>query len=109
MLSVQRWGLDGCDKELRAIRIGSSICHTKQAGGVMLKLESFILKLFAIDTFATRTVAVREIAPLKHELRDHAMKNAPFIVEGLAKLTKPLFASAQTAEVFGCLRHIFAK
>ena len=47
-------------------------------------------------------VAAREVAALAHELRDNTVEGAALEVQGLARATHALLASAQSAEV---LRH----
>lgn len=62
----------------------------------MPQLEVLVAKLLSIDTLATSAVASREVATLKHELRDDTVKFA-------ACIAKALLASAQGAEVLSSL------
>jgi len=61
--------------------------------------EVFVLKLLAIDTFATGAIASCEITTLTHELWDDAMKIA-------LRISKSFFASAESSEILACLRCI---
>lgn len=85
------------NKELGSIGVLSSIRHGKQADFRMLVLKVFIwwyfrchifgnvgielhtIKLLSVDRFATGAVSFCEITPLKHELRDDAVKTRSLV------------------------------
>ena len=71
--------------------------------------EVFIIKFFAIDALATGAVTSSEVSALQHELRDHAMKNASFIVKGDAGIGLSGFARTQLTKIIGCLGNIVPK
>ena len=58
----------------------------------VLQLEILILKLVAIDAFATSSITLGEVTPLAHELRNDA-------VESGALVTKAFLTSAEYTEV----------
>ena len=43
----------------------------------MLELEVFVLEIAAVDGSSACAIVVREVAALKHELRDDTMKYTP--------------------------------
>lgn len=65
----------------------------------MLQDKVFIIKFLPIDRFASCAVMVGEVSSLAHELGDDAMEAAPL-------KTKPVFMSAQTAEVLYNLKQV---
>ena len=69
----------------------------------MSQLEVLIRERFAVDTFATSTVAIREIPPLAHESRDNSMKGAPLKLQRTTEPTATLFTSAKASEILCCL------
>ena len=53
----------------------SGIGHGQEEWLAVLDLKVFVFKLFAVDRFAPRAIASREVTTLKHESLDDAMKN----------------------------------
>ena len=81
----------------------------------MFEVETLILKLFAVDGFATSSIASCEVAALDHEAFDDAMKTGSFngsalastvsscrltfVGEGFARLSLAFFSGAKSAKV----------
>jgi len=93
MLAVQPAGLSSAQKELGAVGVGAGIGHRQDAGTGVLQTKVFVLKLIAVDGFATGAVVVGEIATLAHESRDNSM-------EGRSLVSIALLTSAQSSKVF---------
>ena len=64
----------------------------------MLELEVFICEFLAIDGLATSAIVVREVSSLTHEVGDDPM-------EGTSLVSVSLLSSAESSEIFRCLRH----
>ena len=62
----------------------------------MLELEVLVGKLVSIDALSTRTIALREVSALDHELLDHA-------VECGALITVAFRTCGQSTKVLGGL------
>lgn len=95
---VQPGRLHGGDEELRAVRVRAGVRHRQDARAGVLQDEVLVLELVAVDRFAAGAVVVLEVAPLAHEVRDHAVKDRTLVAEAL-------LAGAERAEVLGRLRH----
>lgn len=65
VLTVEPWGLDGANEELRAVCVRSSVCHRQHTLASVLQLEVLILELLAVDGFAASAVAVGEVTTLQ--------------------------------------------
>lgn len=98
VFSIEPRSDDGGDEELRSVGVGAGIGHGQQARTVMLQLEVFVGELVAVNGLAAGAVVVGEIAALKHEVRDDAMKRRTLVAEAF-------FARAQRAEVFRRFGH----
>jgi hypothetical protein len=66
---------DGCDKELTAVGIGSTIGHGQVHWTFMFESEIFIGKFFTINTFATATIKIGEVSTLDHKIRNNTVKD----------------------------------
>src|ERR1051325_1298913 len=87
MLAVQVRRRGGADEELRAVGIRPGIGHRQGAGSEVLAglaLEGFVIEPAAVDRLAAGAVALREVAPVAHEFRDHAVERRALEVERLA-------------------------
>ena len=49
MTSVQPWCLDGCQEELGAICVFSSVCHGQPPSTVVFEFEVFVREFVAVD------------------------------------------------------------
>lgn len=103
MLSIEKAGAVCANKELRTIRIGTSVGHAKDSWLRVRQLKIFILKILAINALAAPAVLLVEVTTLTHESRDDTMEGRAFI--GEAKL---VVTSAQQSEIVCCLRHYVA-
>lgn len=92
---VQPGGLDGGNKELGSVGVGSSVGHRHDARSGVLQDEVLILELVSVDGLASGSVMVLEVATLAHEVRNHTM-------EGGTLVAKALLSGAESAEVFTC-------
>ena len=52
----------------------SSICHGEYSRSVMTQFKVFVLESVAVDGFSSRTVMIREVTSLTHEILDDSMK-----------------------------------
>src|SRR5260370_14192576 len=89
MFAVQVRRRGSADEELRAVGVLPGIRHRQGARAEVLTglaLESFVIELGAVDRLAAGAVAFGEIAPLAHELRDHAVERRALEVEHLPLL-----------------------
>ena len=73
VLAVQKLTIVARNKELAAVGIGARVGHGKQSSLRVLHGKVLILKLFAIDTHRSGTVALQEVASLDHEVLDHSI------------------------------------
>mmetsp|Transcript_23830 Transcript_23830/g.54630 ORF Transcript_23830/g.54630 Transcript_23830/m.54630 type:complete len:222 (+) Transcript_23830:365-1030(+) len=104
VLPIEPGGLDRANEELRPIGAGPRVRHREDARSSVLQLEVLIRELLAVDGLAARAVASREVAPLQHELRDHAVEGGALVVQRLARLAQTFLARRQRAEVLNSLR-----
>lgn len=111
VLAIEPLGFDGRDEELRSVCVRPCVGHAQQAWSIMHELKRLILELLAVNAFTAGTIAAGEVATLEHELRDDPVEEATFEVKILsfAILSFSFFAGAQSAEVFGRTRNIFAE
>jgi hypothetical protein len=104
VFAVEMWRCSGAEEELRAIRVRSGIRHRKGTGAEVfasLAFEGFIVEFSAVDRLTALAVTTGEVAPLAHEIRDHAMKRRAF--EGKRRPRLALGADAKLKEVLGGL------
>merc|ERR1739840_18360 len=83
MLSIQPCGLHSAQEKLTSIGSGTSIGHRQYAWTSMLQFEVLILKLVAINRFATSTILIGKVTSLTHEISDHSMKWTSFVTKSL--------------------------
>src|SRR5262245_65638557 len=98
------WCCSGAEEELRAIRVRSGIRHRKGTGAEVLAslaFEGLIFEPSAVDRLAAPAVTAGDVAPLAHEVRDHAMERRAF--EGKWRLCLALGADAKLQEVLVAL------
>ena len=96
MATIEVRGRARADEELRAVGVWPSVGHRQNAWASVLELEVFIGELFTVNGLTTSAVLASKVSTLAHKLRDNAMKWGAFV-------SKPFLASAQSAEVLGCL------
>jgi hypothetical protein len=58
-----------------------TICHAEVAWGSVLHFEVFIIKFASVDALATDAGAVSEVSALDHEVGNHAVEFASFVVK----------------------------
>src|SRR5260370_32168869 len=89
MLAVQVRRRGGADEELRAVGVRPGIRHRQGAGAEVLAslpFKGFVIELAAVDRLTAGAVAAREISPLAHKTRDHAVERRALEVERLPSL-----------------------
>lgn len=96
VLAVEPWRLDGSDKKLGTVGVGTSVGHRENTWTGVLQRKVFILKLVSVDGFATSAVVVGEVAALTHKVGDHTVEDATLVTEAL-------LAGAEGSKVFGGL------
>jgi hypothetical protein len=87
----------------------TSIGHAEEEWPIMQLAEVLIVKLLAIDTLASRSIAGSEITTLDHELLDDSVESAALVVKWLAGLAYTLLTSAESTEVLSSLGDDVAK
>ena len=75
MLAVKVSGLDGAEKELGAVRAGTSVGHRKYARTGMAELKVLVLELRTVDRLTTGAVKICEVTTLAHEARDDTVED----------------------------------
>jgi hypothetical protein len=93
------------DEELRAVGVGPRVGRREHAGARVapgLALEALVLEARAVDGAAAAPVAAREVAHLRHELRNDAVHHGVLVVELLAVGREAHVAAAERAEVARC-------
>jgi len=103
VLTIEPLGLDGAQKELGSVGVGTSVGHGKDTRSSVLELEVLISELVSVDGLATGSVSDGEITTLAHELRDDTMEDGTLKVEGLAGLAHTLLTGAEASEVLNGL------
>jgi hypothetical protein len=61
-----------------------TIRHAEVARGSVLHFEVLIIEFATVDALPADTSAVSEVSALDHEVRDHAVEFASFVVEWFA-------------------------
>ena len=119
--------LDGSNEKLRPISVRPGISHTQKARFVMFVSKVFVFKFFSINTFTSCAISgksrfltcinwafedrnlalpVGKITSLDHELLDHSVKYATFIVQRFSRrLAFTFFSSTKSTEVFSGFRY----
>jgi len=103
MLSIEPRSVLKRDEELAAVCVLASVCHAQQAFADVLQLEVLVFKLWAINRFAARAVAIRKVAALRHESGNDTVKLAVLVVQRLHAGTNSLLAGAERAKVLSRL------
>ena len=98
MFVVQPGCLFVCDEELRAIGVFAGVGHGQESLLCVREPCVLIVELGAVDGHAARAVAVGGVTPLHHEFLDHAVEDAPLVVE-----LRALLSRAEGSEVLSCL------
>ena len=104
--TVEMGSIDEAEEELGAVGAWTSVGHGEDASAGVLVLEVLIIELSTIDTLTASTVSFGEIATLSHEIWNDSVEFAALEVEGLALFADTLLTSAESSEVFSCLRDI---
>ena len=110
MVSIQPRARHGCDKELRSVRIRTTVRHGEQSRTCVLQREVLVCEAFAVDRLTSTTVSVSEIASLgfatkregkylAHKLGNDTMQCAALVVQRLSHLALSLFSGAQATEI----------
>ncbi len=81
------------NKELTSIGIFAGIGHTEKPSALMADLEILVFEFLPVDTSASRSVVIREISPLDHEVGDQTVESGILIGE------RRVWAQAQRKEV----------
>jgi hypothetical protein len=71
----------------------------------VVEREILVGERMAVYRLSAGAVAVGEIAALSHEVRDHAMEDAPFVGQEMARLAHAFLAGAERAEILGGFRN----
>lgn len=95
------------NKELRAVRVRTRIRHAQHSLFRVLQRERLVRKLLAVNRAAARSVELREIAALNHEVVNHAVEDRVLVAQSHAVRVGALLARAQTSEVLAGLRSLF--
>jgi hypothetical protein len=104
VLAVEVGRRGRAEEELRAVRVRTGVRHRQGAGAEVLArlaAERFVVEAAAVDRLAAAAVAAGEVAPLAHEVGDHAVERRALERERRSRLA--LRADAQLEEVFGGL------
>ena len=64
VLAVQIGGVRCADEELRAVGVGTGVCHREGACAGVLELKVLVRELLPVDALAASAVAVGEVAAL---------------------------------------------
>ena len=75
MLAIQMRSGHGAKKELRAIRVGSSVSHGQDSRTGVLETEVFVIEFATVNGFAPSTIKVGEVSSLAHEVRDDTVES----------------------------------
>jgi len=105
VLSIQPFGLDGAQEELRPVGVGSSVRHGQDTGTHVLFLEVLIRELLPVDRFTSGSVTPSEISSLTHEVGDDSMEFGSFEMQRNTRFAFSLFAGAETTEVLRSFGH----
>jgi len=72
MLSIQPGCIDGTNKELTAVGIGSGVGHAQNTLAGMGQGKVFVFKFFAINRLATGTIVIGKVAAVER-VRDESI------------------------------------
>ena len=122
--------LDGSNEKLRPICVRPGISHTQKSRFVMFVCKVFVFKFFSINTFTSCAISgknryrfltctywafedrnnlalpVGKITSLDHELLNHTVKYATFIVQRFSRrLAFAFFSSTKSTKVFSGFRY----
>jgi len=95
---VQPGSFDRTDEKLGTVGVWASIGHREDSRFGVLYAEVLISEFFAINRFATGSIAASEVAALDHEFRNDTMEFATLKAEAF-------LSGAESAEVLGRLRN----
>ena len=91
VLSIQPGSWNGCDEELRAVGVGSGICHADDSWSIVPELVAeLIFKFTSPNRFSTRPISQR-ISSLKHEALNDTMEKQAVIIAILGMGTEILY------------------
>merc|ERR1719343_571079 len=96
--------LSACDEKLTSISVSTSIGHGKETTLGMLQLKVFIGKLVAINTLATSSISISEIASLYHKIFNNTMEDRSLVMQRFPRFSIALFSSAQCSKVLSSFR-----
>lgn len=93
------------DEELGAVGVGAAVGHGEQPWGGVRDGKPLIFEFSTIYRLATRASARLEVTALRHEPRNHTMKDRALVMQRQALCASALFTSAESAEVLGRFWH----
>ena len=93
VLPVQPRRLRRAQEKLRPVRVRPCVGHGQNPWSRVLERKVFVLELVPVDGLPARSVLVRKIPSLAHEVRNDAMKRRRFVPESG-------FPGAQLTEIF---------
>ena len=108
MLTVEVRRGSEAEEELRAVSVGASIGHGKDASARVPICEVLIVKSSAIDGLATSAITSGEVATLGHEAWNDTVELAALEVQWLALLARSSLSSAKASEVLSCLWRVLS-
>mmetsp|Transcript_70974 Transcript_70974/g.179630 ORF Transcript_70974/g.179630 Transcript_70974/m.179630 type:complete len:286 (+) Transcript_70974:747-1604(+) len=91
----------GGDEKLRAVGVGTRICHRQHPGTRMGQREVLVGKPAAIDALPTRASALGEVSALAHEVVQYSVEGRALEIQGLARDADASLPGTETPEVLG--------